>query len=140
MPSEKPPAKPRKYKITRGDQTWVIDPDEQRQLHEAVDDDGIRHTRYSKGANKEDTISMINRFRAKKREGLHYEVVENDYEIDFQVKESDYQANEAKRHDEAIRRSKPFSQDKELAQDGIDARFEALQSMSPSDFANLSTD
>ena len=140
MPSEKPPVKPRKYKIQRGDRTWVIDPEEQRILHEAVDEDGIRHTRYSKGANKEDTISMINRYRAKKREGLEYTVVENDYEIDFQIKESDYQANEAQRHNEAIKRSKPFSRDNELAQDGIEAKFEELQSMSPSDFANLSTD
>lgn len=140
MPSEKPPTKPRKYKVVRGDQTWVIDPEEQRLMHEAVDDDGIRHTKYSKGANKEDTIAVINRYRQKKREGLDYTIVENEYEIDFQVKESDYLANEAKRHDEAIRRSQPFSRDKELAQDGIDARFEELQSMSPSDFANLSAD
>lgn len=139
MPSEKQP-KARKYKVVRGDKTWVIDPEEQRIQHEAVDEDGVRHTRYSKGANKEDTIAVINRYRRKKSEGLDYTIVESEYEIDFQVSESAYQANEAKRHDEAIKRSQPFSRDKELAHDGIDARFEELQSMSPSDFANISVD
>ena len=141
MPSEKPPTKPRKYKVVRGDQTWVIDPEEQRIEHDAVDENGIRHTKYSKGSNKEDTISVINRYRRKKKEeGLDYAIVENEYEIDFQVSESSYLTAEAKRHDAAIKRSKPFSQDRELIQDGIDAKFEELQSMSPSDFANLSAD
>lgn len=137
MPSERKPG-PRKYKIRHGDKTWTIDPEEQRINHGAVDENGIRTTSYLKDpGNPTDDAAMVARFRAKKStEGLDYEVVDAGTEIHFKVKEEDYLAAEARRHDAAIRRSQPFK-DKELAADGIDAKFEELQKMTPGEFANI---